>query len=309
MRFAVVGDATLDVTVAPDLPSRAAGDVPATIRLGPGGQGANVAVRLARSGAAVTLVSAMADDAAGRLLREALLAEHVAVAPVATARSSIVLALLDADGERTMFSDRRGLDPPAVAAALADATWIHCSGYALLDDESGDALAEVLAARTAEQRLSVAGGSLAVEPGRVERFARRLRIARPQLLVLSLDEAAALAGNPPGSRVAAVASRLGGFADVAVATDGSRGSSAAISAQLVEVAAPGLPGPALDSTGSGDAYAAAMIATLARGEWPPGRDELEGAMQRASELGAQVARVVGAQGRVAAERGPTRVQR
>ena len=57
-RVVVIGDATLDVTVAPAEPMRHGGDVAAAIRLAPGGQGANVAVRLARR--AVTWISSAA---------------------------------------------------------------------------------------------------------------------------------------------------------------------------------------------------------------------------------------------------------
>jgi sugar/nucleoside kinase (ribokinase family) len=59
----------------------------------------------------------------------------------------------------------------------------------------------------------------------------------------------------------------------------------------------------LDATGSGDAYAAALIAALADSrQWPPGEANLGGAMEKGSRLGALVSRVAGAQGRVESER-------
>jgi sugar/nucleoside kinase (ribokinase family) len=66
--FGVVGDLSLDIVVAQSGPRREGSDVPAKIRIGPGGQAANVAVRLARLGAGAALVAPLADDAAGRLL-------------------------------------------------------------------------------------------------------------------------------------------------------------------------------------------------------------------------------------------------
>ncbi|MGH2456946.1 MAG: carbohydrate kinase family protein, partial [Candidatus Limnocylindria bacterium] len=164
MRFVVVGDAGLDVTVAPSRPLRDGGDVPATIRLGPGGQGANVAVRLARRGADVRLVAPIGEDTAGRLLRETLVADGVAVEAQPASRSASVVALLDPGGERSMLSDRRSLNPGGIPAALAGASWVHCSGYPLLDDATGDALARALGDRGAGVRLSVAGGSVPPEP-------------------------------------------------------------------------------------------------------------------------------------------------
>ena len=68
-RFAVVGDALLDVSVRHRAALELGGDVPAEVLIGPGGQGANVAVRLARLGVEVTLVAALGPDRAGEMLR------------------------------------------------------------------------------------------------------------------------------------------------------------------------------------------------------------------------------------------------
>jgi len=176
--FGVVGDLSLDIVVAQSGPRREGSDVPAKIRIGPGGQAANVAVRLARQGVDAALVAPMADDAAGRLLREALLAEHVSLRALPAARTAAVIALLDAVGERTMLSDRQTLDPAGVAPLLEGLDWIHCSGYPLLDDRTGDGLAVLLGGRKPKVRLSIAGGSVphsrsgsCPPPGRSPRFA------------------------------------------------------------------------------------------------------------------------------------------
>ena len=165
MPITVIGDSTLDVTVRAAEAPRAGGDVPARISISPGGQGANVAVRLARAGEDVRLATAIADDPAGRLLSEALEADGVAVAQLGAERSGLVISLVDAAGERAMLSDRVTLDPTALAAACAGAQWVHCSGYALADDVTGDALAEILRS-LASARVSAAGGSLPNDPAR-----------------------------------------------------------------------------------------------------------------------------------------------
>src|SRR5215211_4052324 len=131
--FAVIGDASLDIAVAAAAPQREGSDARARISIGPGGQGANVAVRLARQGRDTCLVTPLADDAAGRLLREALQADHVRLARLPAMRSTVVVVLLDSSGERTMLSDRQALDAAAIPAALAGAGWVHCSCYPLLD--------------------------------------------------------------------------------------------------------------------------------------------------------------------------------
>ena len=186
--FGVVGDLSLDIVVAQSGPRREGSDVPAKIRIGPGGQAGNVAVRLARQGADVALVAPMADDAAGRLLREALLAEHVSLRALPATRTAAVIALLDAVGERTMLSDRQTLDPAGVAPLLEGLDWIHCSGYPLLDDRTGDELAELLGGRKPKVRLSIAGGSVPPDPARVSRFRARLEQARPDLVIMSSEE-------------------------------------------------------------------------------------------------------------------------
>jgi len=65
MPITVIGDSTLDVTVRPAEAPRAGGDVPASISLAPGGQGANVAVRLARAGIDVRLATAIGGNLLG----------------------------------------------------------------------------------------------------------------------------------------------------------------------------------------------------------------------------------------------------
>lgn len=299
-RYLVVGDATLDVTVAPSRPVRRGGDVAAVIRLGPGGQGANVAVRLARRGADVTLAAPLADDAGGRLLREGLSREGVGLAALSARRTAVVVALLDADGERSMLSDRHAVEPGGVVEALAGVDWVHVSAYALIDDRDGDPLSAALGARPAGTRLSVAGGSIAPEPALVARFLRRLDHARPDVLAVSREEAASLLGGPPQlTRVAA--GELAQRAALVIVTAGSAGSAASAGGDVIEEAAPDLPGPVLDATGAGDAYVAALISRLAAGEWPPTRDALRDAMKAGSHAGAQVARVVGAQAPVDGE--------
>ncbi|MDQ6681936.1 MAG: carbohydrate kinase family protein, partial [Chloroflexota bacterium] len=76
-RVTVIGDALLDVLVRPSSAPSVGTDSPAQISVGPGGQGANVAVGLARRGLPVRLVAATGTDAGGRLLRDLLSAEGV----------------------------------------------------------------------------------------------------------------------------------------------------------------------------------------------------------------------------------------
>ena len=305
IRFVVVGDATLDVTVRSPATAIAGSDSPARITVGPGGQGANLAVRLARRGAMVDLVAAVADDLPGQQLRDALAADGVALVPLPAARSGIVVSLVDSSGERAMLSDRvsfnaEALSSPAVQAALDRASWIHISGYPLADSGSGDALAALAASRRAGQVCSVGGGSFAGGNGLLS----RLRMTRPDLVLVDRAEASALlaAGSATGrfrtaaELAAGLISALGG---VGVVTDGAGGAAAASGAETLTM--PASPGVAVDATGAGDAHAAGFLLAVAGGAWPPTTSALRDALERAGRLGAEVAGVVGAQARVPSE--------
>ena len=304
MQVTVVGDCTLDVTVRPAGALRAGGDTPARITLSPGGQGANVAVRLARAGVAVRLATAIGHDLAGRLLAAAMDADGVALEPPPTERSGTVVAMLDVAGERTMLSDRVTLEPRAVAAACDGADWVHCSGYPLADDATGDALARLIGSLPDTTRVSVGGGSLPPDPARASRVRDRLVATRARLLILGRDEAASLLDLPVPSLAAAADALAGAFAGaIAVVTGGAAGSAAAGPGFALSVPARDPATPMVDATGAGDAYAAALIGALLAADWPPDVPTLRAAMETGSRLGGLVSRVIGAQGHVAGEPG------
>jgi sugar/nucleoside kinase (ribokinase family) len=88
---------------------------------------------------------------------------------------------------------------------------------------------------------------------------------------------------------------------IAVVTGGAAGSSAAGPGFALSVPAVEQTTPMLDATGAGDAYLAALILFLLEATWPPAVPTLREAMERGARDGALAARVLGAQGRTAAE--------
>ncbi|MDP9133367.1 MAG: PfkB family carbohydrate kinase, partial [Actinomycetota bacterium] len=129
IRVVVVGDAVLDVVARPASPIRPGADVRAHIRVGTGGQGANLAVRLARlGGLSVELVCGLGPDPAAEIVLDALKAEGVTVSPVAVDATGSVVILVDAAGERTMLSQRATFGSAAPARLRHDADWIVVSG-------------------------------------------------------------------------------------------------------------------------------------------------------------------------------------
>jgi len=301
--IALIGDTTLDVAVHPARPIRAGGDTPSHITLGVGGQGANVAVRLARLGLSVRLITALAPDTPADLIRSRLADEAIELAPLPAERTSVVVALLDGTGERTMLSDRAGVIGNLLPF-LADAAWIHLSGYVLRDSREASGVQSAVDSLAPRPRLSVAGGSV-FDGADLEVFRAALSALIPDLLVLSRDEARAVLAAHPSSLLA-TAEELALPGRLAIVTGGAEGS-VAVAPWLdtpIAVVRP-VDTPSTDTTGAGDAYVAGLIADLLASPWPPDASAVRAAMEQASELGARVARVRGAQGRVAGEREPS----
>ena len=280
----VIGDALLDVSARPSAPIPPGADAPAEVRIGFGGQGANLAVRLARSGVGVELVCALGDDPAGSLLADALRAEGVQVEPVRVAATGAVVIFIDEVGERTMLSQRAPFVQLLGGRRLSasGAGWLVLSGYLFLEPAAA-ALAGMIAALPV--RRAVVGCS--VPSPSIAAWRRAAAAAQPDLLILNRAEAAALA---PADQLS------GGI--VVTAADRVTASIGAASASIRVPPSP----PAADSTGAGDAFAAALVAALLHGAWPPSAATLESALAGAAHLGSQVAGARGAQARVAAER-------
>ena len=278
-RVLVIGDALLDVRVAPSRLIRAGADVPAAVTLAPGGQGANVAVRLARRGVPVDLACALGSDRAATVLRDALTADGVRLVELETDGTGAVVVLAGPGGERTMLSQRPALATQAGSVDPSTADWVVVSGYVLAEPD-GDALSGPLAEVARRVVLGCALGD-----GEHASWASRVAALHADVLVLNRDEAAALEPVPP--------------ATVVVVTDAD-GAEARVGGRVLRVRG-SANHDAVDTTGAGDAFAAALVAELRDRPWPPGTTELEAAMVAGTMLAAQVTRVVGAQTRVPLE--------
>ncbi|HUF06708.1 MAG TPA: carbohydrate kinase family protein [Candidatus Binatia bacterium] len=290
---AVIGDALLDVHVTPAAPIAPGADVPAAVRLHPGGQGANLATRLARRGVAVRLTCALGDDAAGAILRAALAADRVDVHPIASPATGAVVVLVAADGGRTMLSQRVPfVDRLDIGAAAAGVEWLVLSGYLLLEPNAPDMAEHV----EDSVRLVVVG--CAIAPDGVARWIGALRALRPSLVVLNREEATLVSAavGDAGQVAVALAHALG----ASVVVTEPDGASAAVGDRVTRVSAPG-GARATDTTGAGDAFAATLLVGLLADPWPPTVEAIERAMDAASRAASEVARSDGAQARVAGE--------
>jgi ribokinase len=289
-----LGDLALDVFVRPDEPLAPGSDSAGMVRLAPGGSAANVAVWAARLGGQAALIAAIGDDFAGALLRADL--EHEGVIPHLLrlpAATGAVAVLVDERGERTMIPDRGAatlLEPAMISdLMLPPGSWLHLPAYSLF----AEPLAE--AALRAVEICRAEGGGIGLDTSSVaplrafgrKRFLDLLDRISPDLLFANADEGAFLSETEDPEQGSLVLQR---YAPLVVWKLGAAGALARGEGSAVRVA--GLDVPVLDSTGAGDAFAAAF--TVAHLRDAP----LEEALKQANRLAAAVVQHVGARPRL-----------
>lgn len=288
----VVGDVMTDVVVRLNAGRDAiagGSDTPASIRIGGGGAGGNVAAWLAHLGVPVGLVACVGDDPAGRGAVAELTRAGVAAAVRAdpATPTGTVVALADAGGERTMMTDR-GANLRLRPDDLPDGWFragghLHLSGYVLFDEEDHATGAAAL------DRAARAGMSTSVDPASwaplrrmtAERFLELTATA--QLCLPNADEARVLTGTADPRRAARQLAAHHGAAVVTCGADGAVWSDG--SALRLQAA---VPTTVVDATGAGDAFVAGYLAAHIRGD-PPGV-----ALERAADAAAQTVRAPGA---------------
>jgi sugar/nucleoside kinase (ribokinase family) len=233
-----LGDLLLDVIVRPEGRLAPDGDVPAVTRAAPGGQAANVAAWAAALGARARLICRRGDDAAATLVTAEVERHGVQVCgPVVAGRSGVVVSIVDADGRRTMASDR-GVAPGLAAVEpewLDGCDVLHVSGYSLLREPIARA---ALAAARLAPRVTVDLSSAAdVRAFGVERFRALLVELGPELVFANEEERDAI-----GELEAAWVIKRG-----------------ALGAVFPEGELPARAAEVVDATGAGDALAAGYL--------------------------------------------------
>lgn len=265
MRVVCIGGATVDRTyrLAASLVPETSN--PATVRTGFGGVARNVALHLARAGAAVELLSRVGADPAGDALLADLDAAGIGRRGVTVApdeATSEYAAVLTPEGELAL-----GLAAMAVLDGLTPGVLAqHADLFAAADWVFADCNLPA-ASLLALARRSFPGSRyrLAVDAVSVAKAARLpARLDGIDLLFANRDEAAALAphrdGGFPSDHAAAL---LRAGAGAVVVTLGANGALAASEDGIVAV--PAVPARVVDVTGAGDALVAATLGTLTDG--------------------------------------------
>lgn len=306
-RVVVVGSANLDrVLLVPTLPSpgetiRAAG----TLEL-PGGKGLNQALTVARQGAAVDMVAALGDDAAGTLLASTLAAAGVGTGQVlrVPGPSGSAVVTVAGSGENTVVvlpGANGSLDADAIAGAAA---LFRGADVVLAQLEVPlDAVGLALRLGREAGARTILNPAPAPVPGATPGAATSLLpelLGLADVVVPNETEATALTGlAEPGAAARAllgagagrVVVTLGGAGALVAEMSGegpAGGSSGRRAGGIREWRVAAYPVDAVDTTAAGDAFCGALAAGLAGGL------AFSDALRRATAAGALASTIRGA---------------
>ncbi|MGC9438649.1 carbohydrate kinase family protein [Streptomyces sp. WG5] len=265
----VVGDVITDVVARHRGPLAAGTDTAASIRRLPGGAGANVACWAAYAGCGdVRLLGRVGADAAAWHERE-LVARGVrpllAVDPAAPTGTVICLVDTGDSGERTFLTDSGAslrIGPGDWSDTLLDGVArLHLSGYLLFSEPSRALVRVALAAAHAR------GVPVSLDPASAG-FLTGLGVGRfldlaagVDVLLPSRDEACLLTGLPDPVGAAAELSRR---IPLVIAKLGAEGALVARSGTVC-ARVPAAAASPRDSTGAGDAFTGAFLASMLTG--------------------------------------------
>jgi sugar/nucleoside kinase (ribokinase family) len=194
MLVCALGDLTLDVIVRLAGPIAVGGDTTAEIRVGPGGQAANVAAWAADLGATARFIGKTGADDAGDLVRTKLAAYGVEILGPIEGRNGSICSLVSPEGDRSMAADRgtaRELRADEVEPSwVAGCAYLHVSGYALMVQPiRGAALRATELARAEGARISVDLASWsAIRDSGVESFRDAVHAVQPDVVFANEDE-------------------------------------------------------------------------------------------------------------------------
>lgn len=283
-----LGDLMLDIIVRSSSFVLHGTDCTAQASISPGGSAANFAVWAARLGAEVGLIAKVGDDLFGHALLYDL--EHEKVVngvTVGNETTGFTLMILDQSGERTMLAARganAALSIDDLDWTLLDrADWLHLTAYSFFEEKPRAAsLAAIRYMKERGKPVSLDPSSLSylqrIGPAAFFTLAQGVDILFP-----NLEEGSALTGESEPERI--VRALLTYFPMVVL----KMGADGAIAGNRHMIAYhPGFAVPIVDTTGAGDAFAAAFIVT-----WLTQHD-LAAALREGNRIAAGVVQAPGA---------------
>ncbi len=271
-----------------------------TFQWAAGGAPANVAAAATRLGADAGLVATVGDDPFGEGLIAELRSAGVDTTFVRQVARPTALAFVDLaeDGERDFlfYGDDPAHDAltPELAVAAVEALAatgggiLHFGSVCLAREPARSATSHAIDAAVAASCLvsfdvnlrQSFWDDLATARDVIGRF-----LGRAQLVKLSLEEAAFLAGDERAEHTDVVADLLAGGAELVVVSRGQAGATAHTEKNVVSAAAPAVE--ADDTTGAGDAlWGAVLAATLAEPDLWSDPTAATGTLERACSYAA-----------------------
>lgn len=253
-----IGDLALDVISQLKEPINYGNDTASKISSHPGGQAANVATWITRTNAKSHLVARTGNDPVGFALINDLDkygVEHLNLMHSGRP-TGVVVILVDANGERTMFPDN-GANADLEATdlpALDDIDGVYLSGYALLDFRSRDAVLAMI------KKIKAAGKPIFFDPtttGAMKIVSRDVVLSwvdQMDGILLNSEEALYLGDSDD---ITTAEANLAQHVPLVVTKLGSKGAMAINGEHRAKV--PAVTTNVVDTTGAGDSFAAGFI--------------------------------------------------
>jgi sugar/nucleoside kinase (ribokinase family) len=282
-----IGDLALDVISQLKEPINYGNDTASRISSHPGGQAANVSTWITRTHSKAQLVARVGNDPVGFALISDLDkygVEHMNLMHSGRP-TGVVVILVDANGERTMFPDNGANADLEVSdlPPLDDVDGVYVSGYALLDFRSRDAVLSMIT------KIKAAGKPIYFDPtttGAMKIVSRDEVLSWVKLMdgILLNSEEALYLGD--AKDVETAEKNLTAYTPLVVIKLGSRGAMAVYKDTIAKVSA--VTTNVVDTTGAGDSFAAGFIP-----KWLETND-LEAALSAGTALAAKCVATVGA---------------
>ena len=260
----------------------------ATISTQGGGAAANVASWLSVSGTPAYLIARVGDDAVGQTVLAELDkygVEHSQTI-IPDVNTGVVIVLVDALGERTMFPDSGANSGLSLAdlPPLDEITAVYLSGYPLVNPKSREGALDIL--RSVKERglpviFDPSTVGVLLEVGLIQ---VRGWLELVDVVILNEEEAHFLSGkkNP----IEAAAELLKSTPLVVIKRGGNGALAQARGSSVVQISA--IEAVVVDTTGAGDAFAAGFILVWANG------GELVDALNNGAALAAKCVAIRGA---------------
>ena len=255
MAVAIVGSANVDYVVAVErIPHPGETVLGGDLEVFSGGKGANQAVAAHRLGAAVTFIGCVGNDPDAEIALRNLTNVDTSHVTRSDRPTGVALIAVDPDGENQIV-----VSPGANAALTSSA--VEAASQALSTASVTVAQLEVpIDAVATAARL--AGGLMVLNPAPAQALSAEL-LAEVDILVPNRTELAALVGRPVATDLDEVQAQASLLDAEVVVTLGADGAFVAAEGRTELVAPPTVD--AVDATGAGDSFCAALAVRLDQG--------------------------------------------